>query len=236
LKIDFSAVGGLSRGLATVIANWLEPDEARRTLSLENALALLEGREPACGQPAGGAPAQPGKPHGSRVEVSETADSLLIRFRERAPGQLLLAGFVALFLALMMAMTAISAIHQPNFVFIFFLFVPFSAAGLLFPGLFGRVTLEFSASRGFRWVRKFLWRKELAAPLADVGQCVSRTAYVLNNRPQNVLELEVGAKTIRFGRSLSEREKRWLAGLINRKVEELSTLPGYEPAARGARP
>jgi serine/threonine protein kinase len=230
LKIDFSALNGLSRDLELILANWLEPDETRRTLRPEKALALLEGREAPPAE-APGAAVQPRKPHGSRVQVTETSDSLTIRFKERVPGQFLLAGFVALFLALMTAMVAISAVNQPNFLFVFFLFVPFSAAGLLFPGLFGRITLELSGSRGFRWARKFLWSKELTAPLADLGRCVSRTLYVLNNRPQNVLELEVGAKTIKFGGSLSEREKQWLAELINRKAQELSALPGHEPAA-----
>jgi hypothetical protein len=215
MKIDMSGAPQVSRELALVLSSWLEPDEARRSLPPEKALDLLEGRlsaEQAAERM--GTPARR-KPHGSRVEVTETADSLTIRFRERGRGQLLLGGFVALFLALMLAMLAI---RQPSFVFIF---VPFSAVGLLFPGLFSRVTLEFSARRGFRWVRQFLGKRELSAPLADVGECVSRTAYVLNNRPQTVLELEVGAKTIRFGGSLSEREKDWLAELINRKVQEL---------------
>jgi len=222
MKIDLSEVPGQSREVALVLASWLEPDETRRTLRPEKALELLEGRLSA-GQAAApaGAPARR-KPHGSRVEVTETTDGLIVRFRERARGQVLLAAFVALFLALMAAMVAISAIKAPSFMFVFLLFVPFSATGLLFPGLFGRVTLEFSVSRGFRWVRQFLVKKELAAPLADVGECVSQTAYVLNNRPQTVLELEVGAKRIKFGGSLSEREKHWLADLINRKVQELA--------------
>lgn len=228
LKIDFSALNGLSRDLSLILANWLEPDEARRTLSPENALALLEGREPLPGKPAG-APAQSRKPRGSRVEVTETSDSLIIRFRERGRRQLLpLAGFVVLWLALVAGMVAISALTKAIFIFIY---IPFSAVGLfllrkVLYGLFGRVTLEFSAGRGFRWLREFLGKKELAAPLSDVGECVNRTTYLLNNQPQNVLELEVGAKTIKFGEFLSDREKQWLAGLINRKLEELAVLAG----------
>ncbi len=226
LKIDFSALGGLSPGLSAILGNWLEPDEARRTLRPEDALALLEGREPQAAE-APAAPAPPGKPqgrkpHGTRVEVTETADSLVIRFRERGRGQLALLGIVVLFLAFMVAMLARSAIYQPNFIFVFFLFVPFSAAGLLFRGLSGRITLELSAGRGFRWVRQFLGKKEITAPLSEVGQCINRTAYLMNGQPQNALELEVGAKAIKFGSSLSERERQWLAGLINRKLQELA--------------
>ena len=227
LKIDFSALSGLSRDLELILANWLEPDEARRTLRPEDALALLEGREPQPGQPAG-ASTWRRKPHGSRVEVTETADSLIVRFRERGRGQLAMVGFVILWLALVVGMVVISARTKVGLIFIY---IPFSAVGLImlhkvFYGLFGRVTLEFSASRGFRWVREFLGKKEIAAPLADVGECIHRTAYLLNNQPLNVLELEVGARTIKFGEFLSDREKHWLAGLINRKVEELAVLAG----------
>jgi hypothetical protein len=93
-------------------------------------------------------------------------------------------------------------------------------------GLLGRVTLEFSLARGFRYVRQFLGRRELAAPLSDVGQCAAATAYRLNNVPQHVLQLEVGAQTLKFGEFLAPREKEWLAELINRKVEELASLAG----------
>jgi hypothetical protein len=226
LKIDLGAVPGLSRELALLLSNWLEPDEARRTLSPENALALLEGREPRAERPAA-APAERGKPHGSRVEVTETADSLVIRFREHGR-QWPVAGFVILWLAILAGMLAITAGSQVRIVVVYVPFIPFFGVGLfllrkvLF-GVFGRTTLELSASRGFRLVREFLGRKELTAPLADVGECVRRTAYLLNNQPQDVLELEVGAKTVKFGEFLSPREKHWLAGLINRKVQELST-------------
>jgi len=165
LKIDLSALNGLSRDLTMILANWLEPDETRRTLRPENALASLT---------------------------------------------LVWLGFVAVWDAIVIGMRA------PT-VFVLFS-IPFWAMGLfllrkVFYGLFGQVTLEFSASRGFRWVREFLGKKEIAAPLADVGECISRTAYLVNNQPQNVLELEVGAKTIKFGEFLSDREKQWLAAL-----------------------
>ncbi len=228
LKIDFSSLSGLSRGLSLILGNWLEPDEARRTLPVENALALLEGREPQAGE-AAGAPLGPRKPQGSRVEVVETSDSLVIRFRERGRRHLLpMAAFVVLWLALVAGMVVISALTKAVLIFIY---VPFTAVGLfllrkVLYGLFGRTTLEFSAGSGFRWVREFLGKKEIAAPLSDVGECVSQTAYLINNQPQNALELEVGARTLRFGEFLSERERHWLAGLINRKLGELAVLAG----------
>jgi hypothetical protein len=230
LKIDFSSLSGLSRDLSLILGNWLEPDETRRTLRPENALALLEGREPQAGEAAGaGAPPRARKPQGSRVEVVETSDSLVIRFRERGRRQLLpMAAFVVLWLALVAGMVVVSALTKAVFIFIY---IPFTAVGLfllrkVLYGLFGRTTLEFSAGSGFRWVREFFGKKEITAPLSDVGECVNQTAYLINNQPQNVLELEVGARTLRFGEFLSERERQWLAGVINRKLGELAVLAG----------
>ena len=227
LKIDFNACSGLSRSLELILANWLEPDEARRTLRPENALALLEGREPQSGQPAG-VPPQVRKPHGSRVEVTETADSLSIRFRERGRHRLPLAGFALVWLGFVAVWTGMSLGLSAQPVFVLFS-LPFWAVGLFtlyktLYGLFGSVHLELSAAKGLRFVRKFLKEKETCAPLADVGECAVRSSYRVNNVPQYALELEVGTRTLKFGEALAPREKQWLAELINRKVEELSAL------------
>jgi hypothetical protein len=232
LKIDFSAVSGLSPGLAMLLGNWLEPEEVRRTLRLENALALLEGREPQPvqsgppGQPAGSPPRR-GKPHGSRVEVTEAADSLTIRFRERGRHRLPLAGFTLVWLGFVAVWDALALGLGAPAVFVLFS-LPFWAVGLFMLyktlyGLFGSVHLELSAS-GLRFVRRFLKEREIRAPLADVGECALRSGYRVNGVPQYALELEVGTRTLKFGETLAPREKEWLAALINRKVGELAAV------------
>jgi hypothetical protein len=234
LKVDFSGLTGLSRDLELILGNWLEPDEARRTLSPENALALLEGR-PAGRTPRPKAaateatPAEvPRQPQGSRVEVTETADSLTIRFREWGRRRLPLAGFTLVWLGFLAVWDLFALSLGAPVVFVLFS-IPFWAVGLFMLyktlyGLFGNVSLELSASRGLRFVRKFLKEKETSAPLCEVGQCAVRSTYRINNVSQYALELEVGTRTLKFGEFLAAREKQWLAGLINRKVEELSTL------------
>ena len=231
LKIDFSALGGLSRDLAMILANWLEPDEARRTLSPENALALLEGRELQPGQSGqlAEAPAQRGKPHGSRVEVTETTDTLSIRFRERGRHRLPLAGFTLVWLGFVAVWDGFALGLGAPAVFALFS-LPFWAVGLFMLyktlySLFGSVHLELSAG-GLRFVRKFLKEKQTCAPLADVGECAVRSVYQVNGMPQYALQLEVGTRTLKFAEALAPREKQWLAELINRKVEELAALLG----------
>lgn len=79
MKIDFPAVIELSSpGLSQVLANWLEPEESRRSLGTEEAIALLEGREWHAlprGHVAAESEVRPGQarpvsdrpPHGSRI-------------------------------------------------------------------------------------------------------------------------------------------------------------------------
>jgi hypothetical protein len=231
LKIDWSGAGIASRELSLVLASYLQPDEAKRTLGVQKAIALLEGKIPARGE-SGGWP-QPervpaGRPTGSKVEVTESADALIIRFAERGRRRLPLLGFAIVWIGFILAWDTIAIGMKAPIIFPLFS-LPFWAVGLfllyrVLYGLFGRVTLELSLARGFRYVRKFLGRKELAAPLSDVGRCAAVTAYRVNNVPQHVLQLEVGTQTLKFGEFLAPREKEWLAELINRKVEELADL------------
>jgi serine/threonine protein kinase len=236
LKIDFSGAGIASRELSLVLAAYLEPDEAKRTLRIEKAIDLLEGKipprsiagsRPAAGSTATGRPAVR-RPTGSKVEVSESADGLVVRFTQAGRRRIPLAGFTSIWIIFILVWDIMAISLRAPIVFPLFS-LPFWAVGLfmlhkVLYGLFGRVSLEFSLSRGFRYVRQFLGRKELAAPLSDVGQCVATAAYTVNNVPQYVLELEVGTRTVKFGEFLAPREKEWLADLINRKVEELASL------------
>jgi hypothetical protein len=161
------------------------------------------------------------------VELTETADSLSIRFRERGRHRLPLAGFTLVWLGFVAVWDGFALGLGAPAVFALFS-LPFWAVGLFMLyktlySLFGSVHLELSPG-GLRFVRKFLKEKQTCAPLADVGDCAVRSSYRVNNVPQYALELEVGARTLKFGEALAPREKQWLAELINRKVEELSAL------------
>jgi eukaryotic-like serine/threonine-protein kinase len=57
MKIDVAAAVDLSPGLARVLSSWLEPDEARRVLSVDDAIECLEGRSVETPPAPGAAPA-----------------------------------------------------------------------------------------------------------------------------------------------------------------------------------
>ena len=77
MKVDFASVIELSsRGLGRVLGSWLEPDEAKRTLPLETAIALLENR-PVPAQPEAAEPVQHlHPPHGSRIQRTEDREAV----------------------------------------------------------------------------------------------------------------------------------------------------------------
>ncbi len=86
MKIDFRSVVEISSpGLARVLGNWLEPDEARRTLPVPDAAALLRGEKVAA---AAETPAaiRSRCPHGSRISLDERDDAVAPR-DPRARGQ-----------------------------------------------------------------------------------------------------------------------------------------------------
>ena len=86
MKVDFSSVIEITApGLSRVLASWLEPDEGKRRLGIEDAIALLEGKAPPGGaeergrssQPDGTAPSVPGHPpHGSRITRAVEGDAV----------------------------------------------------------------------------------------------------------------------------------------------------------------
>lgn len=82
MKIDFAACIDISTpGLASVLSRWLEPDEGKRTLTVADAIALLEETVPRpapsvsenASQPEHPSPAGSGSPHppdGSRTKMT----------------------------------------------------------------------------------------------------------------------------------------------------------------------
>jgi len=87
MKIDVSSVVELSPGMTAVLGSWLEPDETRRTLSIEDAIACLEGRPAGHGSPTrapGGRPPPSSRAapavHGSPTRAPGGAAALLRAF------------------------------------------------------------------------------------------------------------------------------------------------------------
>lgn len=206
LKVDLEPIIDLaSPGLVRVLSSWLEPDEAARTLTLQQADALLAG----AGVPAGPSTAAPSRPpSGSRIV--HTADGnthgwvLPLGGRVRRMGTFGIAwlGFVGFW--------TYSAFRMKAPIGFLFFAVPFLAVGVgiirqALGSVFGKLALEIGP-QGAAYSRRFIFssrRREV--PLSDVGDC----------RLEGALYLDLGARTLRFGEGLSMREKEWLRDSIN---------------------
>jgi len=222
LKVDLEPVSDLaSPGLLRVLTSWLEPDEAARTLSLEQADALLAtGTLPGAGGKGTEEPDDVSvhPPSGSRIlhhadRAGHTWVLPLGSGRSRGRGRrtgtfgVVWLGFVGFWVYSALKMKA------PNG-FVYFA-VPFLAVGFgiirqALAGVFGRLQLEIGPG-GAAFTRRFIFssrRREV--PLADVGDC----------QLEGSLYLDLGARTLRFGESLSNREKEWLQDSINSALQQ----------------
>ena len=231
MKIDFRAVVEVSSpGLARVLASWLEPDEARRTLSVSDAAALLRGEEISPG--TGGAPAS-SLPYGSRITLEESEDRLRLEIPERSGRRSAYGGFGIIWLGIVGFWTYSAVSMGAPFGFRFFS-LPFWAIGVLIIArslgrLFGRVGITIDRE-SLTFTRKFLFfRREEKVPISEVGPCVERegrapgrrSRYEREYAPRSFLSLDLGAKTYRFGAELSPREREWLRDRINAEVRRL---------------
>ncbi len=234
MKIDFRSVVEISSpGLARVLGSWLEPDEARRALSVADAAALLRGEEvhrAASDTPAGPRPV----PFGSRIRVDETGGPLVIDIPERGARRSAFGGFGSFWLGIVGFWTysAVSAGAPIPFSLVS---LPFWAIGFFMVwrslfSLFGRVRLTIDEA-GLTFSRRFLFfRREHRAPLSEIGTCAVDEDRVWNRgryRPggqlatRSALSLELGARTLTFAGGLSQREQQWLQDRINAEVRRL---------------
>jgi len=259
MKIDYASVMEISSpGLARVLSSWLEPDESKRTLALENAVALLAGAslEPPAPHvdethesPASApidVPLQP--PFGSRVV--RTAENGVVRFL--IPGELGgrrrrgYASFGFVWIAFGGIWTSRSIVNVQGGQWIISA-LPFVIAGI------GMATFALSAAlarlgfeidrNGLTFTeRRFFTTRRTTVPLADVGQCQiegvsggreyrARASMYMDmrydmrsrhssRRPVQLLTLDVGARTLRFGDTLSDREREWLRDAINEELRK----------------
>ncbi|HVP18885.1 MAG TPA: serine/threonine-protein kinase [Spirochaetia bacterium] len=234
MKIDFRSVVDVSSpGLARVLTNWLEPDDARRTLSVPDAAALLRGEELAAAESALLAEPQP-VPYGSRIRLQENGGKLAIVIPERGGRRSVFGGFGVFWIGIVGFWTY-SAVTAGAPVPFGLISLPFWAIGFLMISrslysLFGRVGFVIEEN-GLTFTRRFLFlRRRESMPLSEVGQCFieeGRASHRGRHRHDrrfetgSTLALELGARTVRFGGQLSPREQQWLRDRINAEVRRL---------------
>jgi hypothetical protein len=129
-------------------------------------------------------------------------------------------GFVAFWTFSALAMGA------PIFFAMFSL--PFWAVGiflvrvLLKPALTA-VTATFTREGGLIFEERFMGRSRIRSwQLSDLGSCrIENSPVSQNGRHERDIVLETGAKTVRFGRAISERERKAVAAAVNSWLEAM---------------
>lgn len=241
MKIDFRAAIELGPGLTRVLDSWLEPDESRRTLPIATAIDILEGRIAAVENHAAGredgeegdADAQP--PRFSRIRVSREGSATTILVPERGSGAavggaVMLGGFAVFWMGFVAFWTFMTVLLKAGAMTLFS--IPFWAAGVFLVrrtlnGLFGKTVLLLDPGKGFRCERQRLFsRRVYTVPFREVGRLTVVRTGAINGRPTTSLQLEMGARPLRFGENLSEAEKKWLRLTLNARVKEYAAREG----------
>ncbi len=130
-------------------------------------------------------------------------------------------GFSAIWLGFVAFWTLMSiSMGAPIFFTLFS--VPFWAVGIFMARMlvvpaFTDTKLSIAPETGFSMTDVFLGRsKTKNLPLSDLGACsVQKSNVSQNGRTELEIVLEAGTKSIRFGRALSDREKRAIASSIS---------------------
>jgi hypothetical protein len=230
LKVDYRRVVEVSPALAEVLDSYLDPDEARRALPVDRAIALLAGSAPP--SVAGGPPAGAGeKPYGSRILVRETPRGRVIVVPEGGlnTAAVVQGGFSAFWLAFV-AFWTVSAVAMGAPIFFPLFSIPFWGVGLYLMhrtmnGIFGRSELVLGPTDVTFVKRLFSLSRATTIPLSHVGPCrIERQA----NAPgayETACMLEAGALRIRLGASLTDREKEWLCRTVNAHLDAARPRP-----------
>jgi eukaryotic-like serine/threonine-protein kinase len=233
LKPDLAALGPLSPALSAVLDSWLEPDEAMRSVAAADAARMLRGELPpparsaasdaARGTRRGERHAAASLPSNSRIKISEVDGRLAISLPPAGlsnPAALGVAGFCIFWLAFVAFWTFGSlAMGAPVFFALFSL--PFWAVGIALArssiaSMWKRSEIILDPSSGLLLRERIIGSgKTRTWPLSDLGACsVERTIYATKGIVEKELVIEAGAKQLRLGRSLSERELRVVAAKI----------------------
>jgi eukaryotic-like serine/threonine-protein kinase len=180
------------------------------------------------GPAAGNSPARTKRPPESlpsdtKVTLSSSPELLSLsipRVGLRSPGFWVSSGFAIFWLGFV-AFWTFSALAMGAPIFFAMFSLPFWAVGiflvktLLKPAL-SAIKLDITREGGLVFEETFIGKPHVRSwPYADIGACRVENAPVSQNgKHERDVVLETGAKTIRFGRSLSERERRAIAASI----------------------
>jgi eukaryotic-like serine/threonine-protein kinase len=181
MKIDVPSIVEItSPGLARLLGNWLEPDEGRRTIGIDEAIALLAGAEPippeAAAQAASDEVAEI-PPHGSRI-VRTAGDGAVSFSLPEAGGTGRRRGIApfGLFWLVFIGFWTSTSIRGHAPLELTLTSLPFWVVGLgmvawVIAGVMGRLKLEISPA-GFAYARRrFFFSRRREVPLRDVGEC-----------------------------------------------------------------
>jgi len=163
-------------------------------------------------------------PSDSRVRLSSTPELLSLaipRTGFKSPGFWFSSGFTVFWLGFV-AFWTFSALAMGAPVFFVLFSLPFWATGvflvrvMLKPALTD-VSATFTRDGGLVLEERFLGKPRVRTwPLSDIGACrVENSPVSQNGRHERDIVLETGAKTVRFGRALSERERRAIAATLS---------------------
>jgi len=208
--------------------------------SLENSLPERYGDDSGIPEPTFGADTVPRKgsgqrspapatlPSDSRVSLSSTPELLSLaipRTGFRSPGFWFSSGFTVFWLGFV-AFWTFSALAMGAPIFFVLFSLPFWATGvflvrvMLKPAL-TTVSATFTRDGGLVLEERFLGKTRVRTwPLSDLGACrVENSPISQNGKHEREIVLETGAKTVRFGRALSERERRAIAATLSAWLE-----------------
>ncbi len=163
-------------------------------------------------------------PSDSRVILSSTPALLSLtipRTGFRSPGFWFSSGFAVFWLGFV-AFWTFSALAMGAPIFFAMFSLPFWAVGiflvrvLLKPAL-TEVTATFTREGGLVFEERFLGRSRIRSwQLSDLGSCrIENSPVSQNGRHERDIVLETGARTVRFGRAISERERKAIASSIS---------------------
>ncbi len=237
LKPDLSSLPPLGPVLAAVLDSWLEPDESRRTITAEVAARIFRGEVEPPQSPQATANmgeeelvirlddegATASMPSDSKVKIVEGEGRLVITIPPGGitnPAVIGIGGFSIVWLAFV-AFWTFSAVAMGAPIFFALFSLPFWAVGIFMVRttlvtIFRRTQLALDSSTGITLTERILGKGRIRVwPISDLGKCSVENAVMQSKgRTDREIVMEAGAKRIRFGKSLSEREQQAISGKI----------------------
>lgn len=181
------------------------------------------GRQPGASRGAKPAREPENLPSDSTVTIDSTPEmfSLVVpRVGLRSPALWFSGGFTVFWLGFV-AFWTVSALAMGAPIFFAMFSLPFWIVGfvmirVLLKPAFSHTELTMTPEAGLVLTEHFIGKPKIRSwPLSDIGACrVEYAGVTTNGRRERDIVLETGAGTIRFGRSLSEKERRVIARSI----------------------